>query len=54
MLSEKDCSVQCYMSRSNQLHIMMSLLNEGAITFDDLEEFSDELKDTMKHFAGQS
>lgn len=50
---QKDCGVQCRASRSNQLHIMMSLLNEGAITFDDLEEFSDELKDMMKHFAGQ-
>ena len=50
---QKDCGVQCHMSRSNQFYIMMSLLNEGAITFDDLEEFSDELKDTMKHFAGQ-
>jgi hypothetical protein len=32
---------------------MLSLLNEGAITFDDLEDFSDDLKDTMKHFAGK-
>ena len=37
---QKDCGVQCNMSRSN-----------GAITFDDLEEFSDDLKDTMKHFG---
>lgn len=48
---QKDCGVQCHMSRSNQFSIMVSLLNEGAITFDDLEEFSDDLKDTMKHFA---
>ena len=32
---------------------MLSLLNEGVITFDDLEDFSDDLKDTMKHFAGK-
>lgn len=47
---KKDCGVQCEMSRSNQFYIMMSLLNEGAITLDDLEDFSDDLQDTMKHF----
>ena len=50
---KKDCGVQCEMSRSNQFYIMLSFLNEGAITFDDLEDFSDDLKDTMKHFAGK-
>lgn len=30
---------------------MMSLLNEGAITMDDLNDFSDDLKDTIGHFA---
>ena len=30
---KKDCGVQCEMSRSNQFYIMLSLLNEGAITF---------------------
>lgn len=49
---KKDCGVQCEMSRSNQFYIMMSLLNEGAITLDDLEDFSDDLKETMKHFFG--
>ena len=34
---KKDCGVQCEMSRSNQFYIMLSLLNEGAITFDDLK-----------------
>lgn len=50
---KKDCGVQCEMRRSNQFYIMLSLLNEGAITLDDLEDFSDDLKDTMKHFAGK-
>lgn len=50
---KKDCGVQCEISRSNQFCIMLSLLNEGVITFDDLEDFSDDLKDTMKHFAGK-
>lgn len=48
---KKNCGVQCEMSRSNQLYIMMSLLNEGAITLDDLEGFSDDLKDTIKYFV---
>lgn len=47
---KKDCGVQCKMSRSNQFYIMLSLLKEGAITFDDLDDFSDDLKETMKHF----
>ena len=51
--SEKDCGVQCRMSRSNLLFILVSLLNEGAITFDDLEGFSDDLKDTLRHLAGK-
>ncbi len=50
---KKACGVQCEMSRSNQFYIMMSLLNEGAITIDDLEDFSDDLKDTIIHFAGK-
>ena len=50
---KNDCGAQCEMSRSNQFYIMLSLLNEGAITMEDLEEFSDELKDTLGHFAGK-
>lgn len=50
---KNDCGVQCKMSRSNQFYIMLSLLNNGAITFDDLEDFSEDLKDIMKHFAGK-
>lgn len=52
-IDKKACGVQCEMSRSNQFYIMMSLLNEGAITLDDLDDFSDDLKDTMKHFASK-
>ena len=29
---------------------ILSLINEGVITFDDLEEFSDDLKDTVSRF----
>ena len=48
---KKTCGVQCEMSRSNQFYIMMSLLNDGAITMDDLNDFSDELKDMIGHFG---
>ena len=48
---KKDCGVQCEMSRSTQFYVMASLLREGAITFDDLEDFSDDLKETMRRFA---
>lgn len=34
------------MSRSNQFYIMLSLLNEGAITMHNLDDFSDDIKDT--------
>ena len=49
---KKNCGVQCEMSRSNQFYIMLSLLNEGAIFMEDLEDFSDDLKEIMQHFAG--
>lgn len=48
---KKDCGVQCEMSRSNQFYNMLSLLNEGVITLNDLEEFSGDLKETMAHFC---
>lgn len=47
---KKDCGVQCEMSRSNQFYIMLSLLNEGAITLDDLSDFSEDLQETIEHF----
>ncbi len=51
--NKKECGVQCEMSRSNQFYIMLSLLNEGTITMEDLEEFSDNLKDTIGQYAGR-
>lgn len=51
---KKDCGVQCEMSRSNLLYTIMSLLKEGAITLQDIDDFSDELKDTVKYFVGSS
>lgn len=46
---KKDTGVQLRMSRSNCISNIISLLNEGVITMKDLEEFSDELKETI-HF----
>lgn len=44
---KKDAGVQMDMSRSQLLGNIMSLLDEGAIVYDDLEEFSDQLKETI-------
>ena len=48
---KKDTGVQLRMSRSECLSNIASLLIEGAITMDDLEEFSDELKERMAFFT---
>lgn len=45
---KKDCGVQCEMSRSTMYNVLLSLLYEGAITMDDLDDFSDDLKEIMK------
>ena len=44
---KKDCGVQCEKSRSNQLYIMLELLNEGAITMDDLQLENQILKNIL-------
>ena len=38
------------MSRSNLIYNSISLINEGAISFEDLEDFSDGLKETIGAF----
>lgn len=38
------------MSRSNLIDNIISLIYEGAISFEDLEEFSDQLKETIRIF----
>lgn len=48
---KKDTGVQLRMSRSNCIYNIASLLNEGAITMEDLEEFSDELKERVRFIA---
>jgi hypothetical protein len=41
----KKTGVQLEMSRSKLIYNIISLINEGAISFEDLEEFGDELKE---------
>lgn len=44
----KTTGVQVEMSRSNLIYNIVSLINDGAISLEDLEEFSEELKETVK------
>lgn len=48
---KKKKGVQLEMSRSNLIYNILSLINEGAISFKDLEEFSDQLKETVRFFV---
>ena len=41
--------VICEMRRSMMYFNLISLLDEGAITLSDLDEFSDELKENIRH-----
>ena len=47
---KKNAGVQLRMSRTNLIYDIISLLNEGAISFGDLEDFSDGLKETVGAF----
>ncbi|MEG0806696.1 MAG: multidrug transporter [Anaerovoracaceae bacterium] len=44
----KRTGVQLEMSRSNLIFNIISLINEGAISIEDLEEFSDQLRGTVR------
>ncbi len=47
---KEKAGVQVQMSRSNLIYNIMSLINEGAISFEDLNGFSDELKETVRAY----
>jgi len=47
----KKTGVQLEMSRSKLISNIISLINDGAISYEDLEEFSDELKETVSVFV---
>lgn len=49
----KKTGVQLEMSRSKLINNIISLINDGAISYEDLEEFSDELKETVSTFIGR-
>lgn len=42
--------VQIRMSRTELIYNIIALINDGVIRFEDLEDFSDELKDTVNVF----
>lgn len=46
----KKVGVRVEMTRSNLIYNINSLIKEGAISMADLEEFSDELKETIRAF----
>jgi len=46
----KKAGVQLEMSRTNLINNIICLIIDGAISFEDLEEFSDELKETVSAF----
>lgn len=48
---KKKSGVIVEMRRSKLIYNIISLLNEGAISYKDLEEFSDELKETVRFFV---
>lgn len=45
--------VQCARRRSNMQFAIISLLRDGAITLDDLSDFTEELQNDMKHYFDQ-
>ncbi|WP_277408537.1 multidrug transporter [Lacrimispora xylanisolvens] len=48
---KKKTGVRAEMSRSNLIDNIISLMNEDAIRFEDLEEFSDQLKEIVRFFT---
>ena len=47
----KKTGVQLEMSRSNLIYNIISLISDGVISIEDLEEFSDELKEAVSVFV---
>ena len=48
---KRDTGVIIDMRRSIMIMNLVSLLNEGAITMDDLDEFSEELREKIRYIA---
>lgn len=49
---KRKVGVCAQMSRSKMIYNIVSLVNEGAINLDDLEDFSEELQEMVKRFSG--
>lgn len=49
-IDKKKAGVQLDMRRSQLIYNIILLINEGAISFKDLEEFSEQLKETIRIF----
>jgi hypothetical protein len=49
--ARKKTGVQIEMIQSNLVYNIVSLINDGAISFHDLEDFSDELRETVSAFV---
>lgn len=45
---KKKTGIRAEMSRSNLIYNIISLINEGAISYEDLEEFSEGLKEPVR------
>jgi len=50
---KKKTGVQLEMRRTNLIYNIISLISDGVISFVDLEEFSDELKEAVSVFVGR-
>ena len=47
-IDKRSVGVVARMSRSNMYHNILGLLDEGVITYADLEDFSEDLRDRMR------
>ena len=50
---KKSAGVQCEMKRSNMIFIIVELIGDNVITEDDLQGFSDELRETIHMYLGR-
>ena len=50
---KRSAGVQCEMKRSNMIYVIVELIGDNAISEDDLEGFSDELRETIHMFLGR-
>ena len=50
---DKKCSgVQCELDKKTMVYVILELIHDGAITFVDLDDFSDQLKEVVQAHLG--